>query len=266
MSFVEHPEFHLPPGETSIWRYLDFTKLLSLLETNALYFASMETIARSDPFEGLYTRANLTAEKIPFEAFPEEFRKQSPAYADKWTYENVVVRGSQSAREFTKKMRAITFVNCWHISKYEPAAMWKAYLKSDEGVAIRSTVQRLKDSIANYSDFEVLIGAVSYIDFDSQMIPMTNLVLPSIHKRRSFEHERELRAVIWGMQHGKMALGSNSIPSGLKAAVDLDVLVESIYAAPAAGAWFAELLRSVCSRYNLKKQVIQSDLSSQSLY
>src|SRR4029077_13607148 len=122
MPFVEHPEFHLPAGQSKIWRYLDFTKFLSLLESKALYFASPETIAQSDPFEGLYTRANLAAEKIPFEAIPEEFRKQSPAYADKQTYENVVVRGFQSGREYTKRMRALTFVNCWHISEYESAA------------------------------------------------------------------------------------------------------------------------------------------------
>ena len=37
--YAEHPSFHLPTNPSAkIWRYMDFTKFVSLLETNALYF------------------------------------------------------------------------------------------------------------------------------------------------------------------------------------------------------------------------------------
>jgi len=41
-------------------------------------------------------------------------------------------------------MRRYVFVNPWHKNEFESAAMWKLYLKSEEGVAIRTTVERLK--------------------------------------------------------------------------------------------------------------------------
>ncbi len=265
MPFVERPDlFHLPPGESTIWRYIDFTKFVSLLEKRALYFASVETLSKSDPFEGLYTKANLAADQIPFEMIPEEVRKENPAYADKDTYEKSVIQGTKAIRKTAKTWRAVTFVNSWHISTYESAAMWTLYLKSSEGIAIRSTVNRLRDSFSSYTEFAVFIGAVKYIDFDSEAILMGNPLLPYMHKRRSFEHEKELRAMIFGPQRGKISL-TNASP-GLYVQTDLDTLIEAVYVAPGAEDWFLELIRSVCSRYGMKKAICQSDLGSKSLY
>ena len=39
--------------------------------------------------------------------------------------------------------RDCTAVNCWHINEHESAAMWDLYLKSNEGIAIQSTYQKL---------------------------------------------------------------------------------------------------------------------------
>jgi hypothetical protein len=264
MPFVERSDlFHLPAGDSSIWRYIDFTKFVSLLEKSALYFASVETLSKSDAFEGLYTNANLEAEQVPFEKIPEEVRQENPAYADKDTYERSIIHNSKSYRKTHKTWRAITFVNSWHISTYESAAMWKIYLKSNEGIAIRSTVARLRASFSNYSD-PVFIGAVKYLNFESEAIPMENLLLPYMHKRKSFEHEKELRAMIWGSRHAKTGLAD--APAGLYVDVGLDTLIDAVYAAPGAEDWFVELVRSVCSRYGLKKETRQSDLGSNSLY
>src|SRR5262249_36502984 len=89
-------------------------------------------------------------------------------------------------------------LNCWHVNPYESAAMWKLYASNEEGVAIKSTVRRLKDSLSSYAP-DVFLGAVSYIDYGKDLIyrgnPFGNLFCAFLHKRRSFEHEQELRAV-----------------------------------------------------------------------
>src|ERR1700712_1245001 len=52
--FRTHPVF-IQPGEDEqkLWRYLDFTKFVSLLETKALYLPSLYTLSQKDAFEGM---------------------------------------------------------------------------------------------------------------------------------------------------------------------------------------------------------------------
>ena len=50
---LDHPLFY-PPNDVDqrIWRYLDFTKLVALLEDQALFFCSPRLLSEHDPFEG----------------------------------------------------------------------------------------------------------------------------------------------------------------------------------------------------------------------
>ena len=247
---------------------MDFAKFVSLLDTRSLYFTNLERLSDFDPFEGLYTRRNLEAEnffkQLDYEAIPEEQRKPGTAFADRATFKMFQENSPFSnLRTIGKAQRRITYVNCWHESAHESAAMWKLYLKSDEGIAIQSTVDRLKRSISEGKEFEIFIGEVVYVDFNSFAMPVDNVLTPYIHKRQSFEHEHELRALIWGPAHGKMNLNDpEGAPLGLSIATDLDILVENIYASPMAEEWFVKLLSSVCSHYKLKREVVQSDLST----
>jgi hypothetical protein len=79
------------------------------------------------------------------------------------------------------------------MSDYESAAMWKLYLR-DHGVAIQTTFQALTASLASEEDGYV--GLVKYIDFQTALIPENNAFWPFVHKRRSFDFEHEVRAVI----------------------------------------------------------------------
>lgn len=64
MPYSQHPIFdNVPADETKIWRYLDFTKLVSMLDAKSLYFSSLNQIAAFDAFEGLYTRADRARRK-----------------------------------------------------------------------------------------------------------------------------------------------------------------------------------------------------------
>jgi hypothetical protein len=52
--FKEDPEFNTPPDETTIWRYMDFTKFIALLEDNSLFFSRGDKFR--DRFEGSVPR------------------------------------------------------------------------------------------------------------------------------------------------------------------------------------------------------------------
>jgi hypothetical protein len=45
----------------------------------------------------------------------------------------------------------------------------------------------------------VFVGEVNYIDYDTQFFNAGQMLNYIVHKRLSFSHERELRAIFWEM-------------------------------------------------------------------
>jgi len=269
MSFKECPDFKLPErADVKIWRYMDLSKFLSLLDRAALYFVRVDHLSSFDAFEGYYTAANIQFDEISFKDLPDEWKNESGVEDEKiW---EILKNEKRKIRHFVKANRAVTFVNSWHVQNHESAAMWRLYLKSDDGLAIQSTVSRLIEAMVKYDEYEVFIGMVKYIDFAKETIPTGNILFPFMHKRKSFEHESELRALIWTPQYGKNKIppGENkhSADSGIYIPVDLDVLVERIYVAPTAPQWIHDLIRSQVKRFGFDKPVLKSDLAAIPMY
>ena len=42
--YTEHEAFNPPPDDAVLWRYMDFTKFVSLLDRSALFFTKVWTI------------------------------------------------------------------------------------------------------------------------------------------------------------------------------------------------------------------------------
>jgi len=57
MPYRQHAQISTPDINTKIWRYMDFTKFLSLLEKNAAFFCRADIIG--DKFEGAITESTL---------------------------------------------------------------------------------------------------------------------------------------------------------------------------------------------------------------
>ncbi len=168
--------------------------------------------------------------------------------------------------EFNRRFPKYIAINCWHMNEHESAAMWKLYLKGDEGIAVQSTYNKLRASIID--DEEVFLGVVRYIDYETEAINAGNLLSPFVHKRKSFEHEREVRAVVikWPICDGGMDFNQEAIGHGLKIKMNVKVLVERIYIAPSAPEWFADLVRALIQRYGYNFDVEHSKLSERPVF
>ena len=183
MRYEAHPVFAAPVNaDATIWRYMDFAKLVSLLKTRSLYFARVDALG--DEFEGFYSRANI-------EMRPAVYHDKIP--------ETTLAEISA----FTESQRKRTFVNCWNLSEYESGALWGLYVPPHGGVAIRSTFRRLTQCFQRTPEdhapggaHEIYIGQVEYADYDSAWLPEGNTLWPFVFKRRSFDFEMELRACI----------------------------------------------------------------------
>ena len=72
--YKEHRGFTRPVDQnTKISKYLDFTKFISMLETDSLYFARADKL--TDPHEGAFTRPGRPMRagiKVPGKTDPED--------------------------------------------------------------------------------------------------------------------------------------------------------------------------------------------------
>ena len=87
----------------------------------------------------------------------------------------------------------------------------------------------------------------------------------SVYQRKSFEYEKELRAAICTFST-KYTLDKPEFTIGTYIHVDLDILIETVVVAPDSPVWFTKLVESIVKKYNLKKDVIQSDLNKDPLF
>ena len=66
-------------------------------------------------------------------------------------------------------------------------------LERVDGVAIRTDFRSLSESFLG--EDKIFIGTVDYVDYDTAFIPENNIFSPYLHKRNSFEPEKEVRAL-----------------------------------------------------------------------
>lgn len=166
---------------------------------------------------------------------------------------------------FTLGLPQCTALNCWHVSDYESAALWRLY-GGEAGVAVRSTYRRLIDSLGRES--RVFVGMVRYADYERDVIPEATTLGPFLYKRRSFEHERELRAVVQEFTRagdGRIAAVSKW-ERGLYIPVATDELIEGVAVAPASPGWYLDAVSAVVKAFGPSVSVTRSDLDRQPIY
>lgn len=249
MPYVNDSNVVTPDDSTEIWRYMDFTKYVDMLDSQTMYFTLANDL--KDPYEcSLY----------PFlsRSLRQSCENGDPMREDIKTMLNL----------FPK----IFFVNCWHISKTESAALWQIYLKSNEGIAIKTTVGFLKKAVSNCSK-SVQIGKVIYghenVKGFSGKDNIKNIPVKTrgklyhhIHavlaKRECFQYENELRAII-----AVQELTDNTVfhdGAGVRVPVDINTLIKEVYISPEAPPWIKNLVERVSGQYKLRAKIILSDM------
>jgi len=248
--FAEQPPFQKPPDTNApIWRYLDFSKFVDLLETQTLFFNRTDRF--DDEFEGSYPQLNTLLR-------PMLYGGETKISA------HLLAKMSVTFKEWRRFMA----INCWHMSNHESAAMWKLYLKGNEGISICSTYNRLVESFLPCDD-TIYVGVVKYIDYDTEWMPEGSLFYPFVHKRKSFQHENELRAIICRFpieKDGKADLSQDTIDQGINVPIAFTKLVSKVCVAPTSPGWFRRLVEVVLKKYNLEAEVVNSSLAKRPVY
>jgi len=243
---VGHPALTAVADDASLWRYMDLAKLVSLLQTNALHFARLDRLG--DPFEGSVTSAVQVSR-----ATDRRSREVD------WSF----VMG---------RVRQFLFASCWSHSDVESAALWQLYAAGG-GLAIRTTQGQLVRALGEPVQLDgyeprgailpsartVLIGKVNYVDYSTAAWDTDDLMRASMHKRLSYAHEQEVRALVSSPDDAHRA-------AGLYLAVDVNVLIGEIYVSPESPTWFREVVEGVADRFQVAAAVRQSSLDAPPLF
>jgi hypothetical protein len=244
-----HPVFRAPPDAARLWRYMSFTKYVSLVATSSLWFANTDRLG--DPWEGTYTKANLARRSEQIGAGPRPDL-------------NELLLNNLIATE-----RSI-YASCWHENDGESTAMWKLYLASDEGIAVQTTWERLIGCLGEPErpTTKIIGGRVRYVDPDAAPVDADDLVsnsfTPHTTKRLSFAHERETRLLMWAIDPSAPGPTTPEINvPGIRVPVDLWTLVEGVYLAPDSPSWFQDLVRDVTTTYQHAFRLYQSELAKE---
>ena len=234
----------VPEGAATLWRYMSFAKFCSLLERKELFFALVGDM--EDTYEGFI--------------YPPTPREQG----------DPLQRAEHLSHELLHLLARQALISCWAESEHESSLMWKVYAGL-EGVAIRTTFQRLQESIRSVAELPVTFGRVQYADYGRQEVPRFGFAR-LFHKKREYRGEDEVRAVLPGPPCDKWLEGSQlEIPNipldpdvaeqrGRYVPVNLGILVEEIVLPPDSKPWFADVVESATNSSPVKTRITRSSI------
>ncbi len=246
--------FPVEDENRTIWPYMDFTKFISLLDRRRLFLCRADKL--EDPFEGSLPLSNV--ENLRSEIYKEK------AIKGKWGIEKTK-QYINDLSEGSKLLKRFAYISSWFMNEHESAAMWKLYTRTNEAVAIKSTVKRLRDSLPKYD--ELLIGRTRYMDYKVGSIEQESLVDRFFYKRKSFDYEEELRVVVFNLNEWwDKKFQVIEVEGGAYIKTKIDVLINKIYVAPNSPEWFQELVNKVARLYGINKKTIRTSLDDKALY
>ncbi len=251
-----------PNDEDTLWRYTNFEKFVNLLVTESLFFTRADKF--EDPYEGFIPQSIIDAYKHSLtRVAPEEFVE-------------AIMKRNEDSRKYV-------MCNCWHQNIVESMAMWEKYYMRNSGVAIKTTMQKMKNSLTN--THSIYIGKIEYIydntddnqymqNFLNSEIPLAKKLtyFPYFQKRKEYEHEQEVRLVVDIDPFVMDALNNQTVDSfleiglpdicdiGMLFNIDVDTLIDEVIVSPYAENWITETVRSVVDKYGFNFRVNPSTL------
>lgn len=225
-----------PSPSASIWRYMDFTKFMYLIEKSTIFFSRIDLLG--DPFEATVpqTHAAKFQELISDNSKQEYFRNAMRIW------------------------RTYLYVSCWHLGNHEDAALWRLYGQENRCIAVKTQYSKLQNLP------HVKTGQITYLDYSKEQIPQPPMDVLAMHKRHHFQSEREVRAIVSKVVKpipGRDESHGFLVPSqitGIPISVDLREFIQEIVVSPTAEEWFYDLTREIISRYALGISVRRSEM------
>jgi hypothetical protein len=212
-------------------------RFAELLDQSSLHFSRADSF--DDPFEGSVPR--LTYESRLW------FEKNALLYTG----------GHMSGRsDFRRGLLRRVSVSCGHENPGESAAMWKIYAPG-RNVAIRTTSGALVEALEAAALHVEAVGRVRYIDFEEEFAEDFDWISPFFWKRRSYNHEFEVRALVYG-DGRQTGPDVPEVTGGVNVPIRLSSLLQAVHVYPAAEDWLLDCVQQLVRRSGLDIEVQRS--------
>ena len=218
---------------------------------------------KKDPFEGWFTEGDSKLLLRHFTAIKTD-EKEEEEYARNMAEEHarnmlkVIVRSGKDS----------AYINCWHAGDAESVALWKQYGTEAGAMVIQSTYQKLASAFPDDPEKTVYMGMIKYKNYANPDEHMNfpndifNSIPPFFHKRIEYQHEKEVRALIFSP--GKVDDDQNE--NGIKIPVDVDKIIEEIRMRPRTQEWITKVVEKLVKKYDLRLKVLPSQLDEKPMY
>lgn len=210
---------------TVIWRFMDYEKFLHLLVEQSLYFA------RPDQFEDK-NEGMLGMNDIYDMAFTS-FNRESV---------------QKSLEEYRKSIEDVG-VSCWYCRKKESLPMWKLYASGKLGIAMKTTVGKLKASLYKLEE-EFYLGRIDYSEKKYKGIKDQTRLDRLFTKDLFYKAEDELRVVVQ-LDSNKNKEERQFIP------IDLLNLVDKIVISPYASSSTYRVICDIVQKYGIHSAKVE---------
>ena len=149
-------------------------------------------------------------------------------------------------------------MNCWRSGSAESLAMWDLYGKGSGIVAVKTTVELLKQAVSSFPK-PVYLTKVDYIDWNTAPLP-NNLLTVCARKDMSYEHEKEVRAMIWETPPARSTLRKlYDGVVGIEVPFDPRLFITEVVMGPREPGWVAPLVQRIITVYRLPHPVKTSN-------
>lgn len=260
---------------------MDLPKFVNLIQTNSLYLSKMSIF--DDKLEGGLTVDDFFIKSnVPryFDVLMNLVWPTADSNAEKRAEDNKkadLIFGELSQKKFdtpfgryhcddTERVfpacREWLYVNCWHKSNHECAAMWEIFGGDKNSLCVFSTVERLETAMTRDKREQNLeIREVKYLNHAKDIFSDDPLD-PFISKSESYSFEREIRVISWDPNINLSDTPSNK-ESGFLLKVDLTKLIMKVVISPTADPWFKSTVEELCKSAGINNKVKDSALKKQ---
>lgn len=261
----------------ALWRYMDFTKFVDLIERKTLYFAPLNSMI--DKYEGrgknpaqgyaeilkkrkseseyLYQQLEIVEKNLneALEGIEEEEKNKiltevaNGAPDDLRNYVNNIIGVLEASQDGIKKheqaIREQSHINCWNINDKDSLVMWNIYTPQ-QGIAIKTNFKRLINSLDKNTS--IIVRKVEYVDNILEKILYDKPFSVVFTKREEFSYEKELRLLT--------LKEANQDKSGIHIPINLNKLIDEIYISPNSPAWLIESVKILLQNHKLSSKKV----------
>jgi hypothetical protein len=208
-----------------VWRYMGFARFVWLLQKKRLW------LSRVDKFEDEWELA-LAGEQLEH----VYLRRPFGTFGGKPTDEPIRER----TRRVIMEWRERSYVNCWCALPHESHALWRVFCGPSEGVAIQTTLGKLKANVSRLA-----VRSVIY-DEPGRQRKTPELFELLQQKRKMFEYEHEVLVI------GERGIGDPRLivgEFGIECPFEPEVALETVRVHPQADTSFLDTVVATVGTY-----------------